>query len=124
MSDFGKFISGVFIGGMVGGLLGVLLAPRSGEETRKKIADRTGETYKKAENSVQDTYKKAESSVQDMQRKTEKAIDDLQKSGQEVLRKIAGSIDYEREHNSDDTIVDVEIKSAEDDAIDGNGKGS
>lgn len=124
MSDFGKFISGVFIGGMVGGLLGVLLAPRSGEETRKKIADRTGETYKKAENSVQDTYKKAESSVQDMQRKTEKAIDDLQKSGQEVLRKIASSIDSEREHNSNETIVDVEIKSAEDDAIDGNGKGS
>lgn len=122
MSDFGKFISGVFIGGMVGGLLGVLLAPRAGEETRRKIADRTNETYKKAETSVQDTYKKAETSVQEMQRKTEQAIDDLQKSGQEVLRKIAGSVDGEKEASSEETIVDVEVEKTED-STDSNGNG-
>ena len=54
MSDFGKFVSGLFIGGMVGGLLGVLLAPRSGAETRQKIMDDTNSTYKKAESAVLD----------------------------------------------------------------------
>lgn len=82
MSDFGKFVGGLFIGGMVGGLLGVLLAPRSGSETRQKIVDETNATYKKAE-----------LSLQEMQKQTEKAIEDLQKSGQEVLRKVADSID-------------------------------
>lgn len=123
MSDFGKFISGVFIGGMVGGLLGVLLAPRSGEETRKRIADRTSETYKKAETSVQDTYKKAETSVQDIQRKTEQAINDLQKSGQEVLRKIAGSVDSEADEDTEKTVVDVEVDQDES-SVDNNGKNS
>jgi len=69
MSDFGKFISGFFIGGMVGGLLGVLLAPQSGTETRQRISDSTHETYKKAE-----------------------AIDDLQKSGQDVLKKVSDAL--------------------------------
>ena len=81
MSDFGKFVGGLMMGGAIGGLLGVLLAPRKGEETRQLIADSAGEARKKAE-----------CSLNDIQTKTDKAIEDLQKTGQEVLHKVADSV--------------------------------
>lgn len=37
------FIGGLFIGTVIGGTLGVLLAPSSGDETRKKITEGTEE---------------------------------------------------------------------------------
>jgi gas vesicle protein len=39
MDKFGKFLAGVLIGSLVGGALGFLLAPATGEKTRKKIMD-------------------------------------------------------------------------------------
>ena len=38
--DFGAFISGFVIGGLVGAAVAVLLAPQSGENTRALIRDR------------------------------------------------------------------------------------
>ena len=35
----GKFIAGFVIGGVVGAVAGILLAPRSGEETREMIKE-------------------------------------------------------------------------------------
>lgn len=88
MSDFGKFVGGLLIGGTIGGILGILLAPRSGVETRQIIAETTSENYKKVEHSVSDAQKKVETSVSEVQKKAEKAIEELQKTGQEVLKKI------------------------------------
>ena len=42
-SDKMYFIGGLFIGTVIGGTLGVLLAPSSGDETRKKITEGTEE---------------------------------------------------------------------------------
>lgn len=39
-----KFIKGLVIGGVVGGTAAILLAPRSGKETRKKIQDEIDDT--------------------------------------------------------------------------------
>jgi gas vesicle protein len=38
MSEESKFSTGIVIGAIVGAAAGILLAPESGEETRKKIA--------------------------------------------------------------------------------------
>ena len=37
-SDFGAFISGFLIGGLVGAAVALLMAPQSGEETRTMIS--------------------------------------------------------------------------------------
>jgi gas vesicle protein len=39
----GKFILGAMFGAMVGAVAGILLAPRSGKETRKILGDKTKE---------------------------------------------------------------------------------
>lgn len=38
-SGFGSFLAGVVIGGLVGAALGLLLAPRTGEELREQVGD-------------------------------------------------------------------------------------
>ena len=40
-SDFGAFLAGFLIGGLVGAAVALLMAPQSGEETRKYIADKS-----------------------------------------------------------------------------------
>jgi gas vesicle protein len=42
-SGFGSFLAGVVIGGLIGAALGLLLAPRTGEELREQIDDFVGE---------------------------------------------------------------------------------
>ena len=35
----GKFLKGLFAGGLVGAIAGLLMAPKKGEETRKKLSE-------------------------------------------------------------------------------------
>lgn len=73
----GKFFAGFIIGGLVGGVMGVLLAPTAGEETRKKIGDTSS-----------DLYQNTEHSIKEIQTKAAVAVDDIQKKGEELLVKI------------------------------------
>ncbi len=47
MSD-GNFLKGLIIGGLIGAVAGLLLAPKSGRETRADICNKTDELIKMA----------------------------------------------------------------------------
>lgn len=81
----GKFIAGFVIGGVVGAVAGILLAPRSGEETREMIKESSQKAYDKAANTVKEIQEKAESISNDMARK-----------GEELINKIQGMIDKQK----------------------------
>jgi gas vesicle protein len=72
-----KFFAGFIVGGALGALAGILLAPSSGEETRKTITKKS-----------QEVKSKAESSAKDIQAKTEHIVDEIQKKGDELLNKV------------------------------------
>ena len=38
--DFGSFFSGILLGGLIGAAVALLMAPQSGEETRKLIREK------------------------------------------------------------------------------------
>jgi gas vesicle protein len=42
-SGFGSFLAGLVIGGLVGAAIGLLLAPRAGEELREQVGEFVGE---------------------------------------------------------------------------------
>ena len=50
----GKFFAGFLIGGAVGAIAGLLLAPQSGEETRDMIAQKSADLYDKTEDSLKE----------------------------------------------------------------------
>ncbi|MGB9596534.1 MAG: YtxH domain-containing protein [Candidatus Poribacteria bacterium] len=53
-SEIGKIILAFVIGGVVGALTGILLAPASGAETRKKIKDASLTAKEKALEKIED----------------------------------------------------------------------
>lgn len=49
MSDgIENFVKGLLIGGLVGAIIGILYAPKSGKETRDDLCKKTGELMEKA----------------------------------------------------------------------------
>ncbi len=47
-----KVLMGLVVGGAIGSVLGVGLAPKKGSETRKELSKHTGTVYKKARKSL------------------------------------------------------------------------
>ncbi len=58
-SDFGVFLAGFAIGGLVGASVALLLAPQSGEDTRKFIQDKSIELKTSAAETAEQTRTKA-----------------------------------------------------------------
>jgi len=85
-NDFGSFVAGVIVGGLVGAAVALLLAPQSGEETRTLIKDRSIELRDRAYEVGQDARLRAEKALDDARIRTDAAIDELQYRTQEVAR--------------------------------------
>ncbi len=81
-----RFMAGVLVGGAVGAVLGVLYAPKSGEETREDI-----------KNSAQEKYSKAQDAVRQIQDKADTALEEVQKKGDEIIDKIQTLINKQKE---------------------------
>lgn len=72
-----RFFAGFIVGGALGALAGILLAPTSGEETRKLISEKSSEVKSKAEESIHD-----------IKSRTETIVDEIQQKGDELLNKV------------------------------------
>jgi len=68
MRHKGRFSTNLFLSFLIGGIAGaglaLLLAPKSGRETRRRIKDFTGETTEKAKEYAEDVKEKVTSSVE------------------------------------------------------------
>ncbi len=84
----GKFIAGFIVGGAIGAIAGILLAPKSGEETRQMLSD-----------SAKDMIKKADETAKQIQSKAEDAVTELQKKGEEIKDKLQDLINKQKDEN-------------------------
>ncbi len=91
-SDIGAFLAGFVVGGLVGAVTALLLAPQSGEETRTLIRDKSIELKGQVESTAADARVKVEGVAADARAKAEKLAqdaksraEDLQKRGQVLL---------------------------------------
>lgn len=81
----GKFVTGVIIGGAIGAIAGILLAPKSGEETRAMLAE-----------SAKETFDKADEKVKQIQSKAEDVVSEIQQKGEEIKEKLQNLIDSKK----------------------------
>ena len=91
-NEFGAFMSGLLLGGIAGAITALLLAPQTGEETRKVILERSMEIKDKALETVDETRLRAEKAAEDArlaaQEYTQKLQDqakNLQEQGRVIL---------------------------------------
>jgi gas vesicle protein len=78
MSKRGDFVSGLIVGGLLGAVIGILYAPKSGKETREDIARKADEILAKAKEKVEEVEGLAErgkESFQDGKTRLKKAIE-------------------------------------------------
>ena len=74
----GKFLVGFTVGAALGAITGILLAPKSGEETRDMISDTAKDILEKTDAKVKDIQDKAESVVSELQRKGDEIVGNIQ----------------------------------------------
>jgi gas vesicle protein len=78
MSSIGKFLTGVIVGGALGAIAGILLAPQSGEETRELLNDASKDVVKKTDKTVKEIQDKADVVVSDLQKKSDEIMGKIQ----------------------------------------------
>lgn len=82
----GKFLAGFVVGGALGALAGILLAPQSGEETRDLLCDAS-----------KDVVNKTDKTVKDIQDKADTVVSEMQQKGDEIMEKIQSLINKQKE---------------------------
>ncbi len=86
-----RFLAGFIVGGAIGAIAGILLAPKSGEETRQILAD-----------TAQDMAKRADETAKQIQVKADDVVSDLQKRGEEIKEKLQDLIAKQKGEKEDD----------------------
>ncbi len=71
------FFSGLIIGGAIGALAGLLFAPEAGDETRKKLVDKT----KEISEDLSEKFEDLKETITDV-------LEDVKKTGSEVLEDV------------------------------------
>ncbi len=83
-NEFGAFLSGFMIGGLVGAAVALLLAPQSGEETRTLIRDKSIEIKDKAYQSAEETRARAELALEEARERAEAAVAEVRHRADEL----------------------------------------
>lgn len=83
--DFGAFMAGFVIGGLVGAATALILAPQSGAETRAQIASKGDELWHTSEQQFLEYRDKAETTVSQTQAKVQETSGQVQERARIVL---------------------------------------
>ncbi|MBN1261408.1 MAG: YtxH domain-containing protein [Anaerolineae bacterium] len=82
--NFGAFLTGFFMGGLIGAAVALLLAPQSGKETREQIVQKGTELSDQAAKAAEEARAKAEKALADARGKLDEATKELQAKAKEL----------------------------------------
>lgn len=90
MSDNGSssgfaFITGLVVGGAIGAIAGLLFAPETGEETRKKVAVKSKEWAEDLYTKFDDLKESVTEVMDDVKQGAAEVLEDVKKGTNEVL---------------------------------------
>ncbi len=81
---FGAFLTGFFVGGLIGAGVALVMAPQSGEETREQIRQKGIELGKQVSETAEEARKKAEKALEEAKAKLEEATKELEKRAKDL----------------------------------------
>jgi gas vesicle protein len=118
-NDFGAFLAGFVVGGMVGAAVALLLAPQAGEETRTLIHDRSIELKDKAVERAEEARVKAEAAAaeararaEEISKLTMERATELKKKGQDIYQQgksRIGTVITRKKPESGETPIESEV---------------
>jgi gas vesicle protein len=101
MNTFNKakiFVSSFAIGGLIGGLFGLMMAPKSGLETREMIRNKSIELRDKVGENVENTRLQAERKFENVTHQTKEKAAKLKKVGEKVIGEQKRSLEHGAEN--------------------------
>ena len=72
------FLSGIILGAVVGGTMGILFAPEAGEKTRKKLTQKGKKVWKEVQEEAKEVGERLEPKIKKMKKEISKKVDELQ----------------------------------------------
>ncbi len=93
----GDLFKGFVVGGLVGAVLGILFAPKSGRETREDIVRKTEDVLEKA----REEYEKAVDKSKQAYEAAVKRLQDLEVSAKEKVEDVEGKVANLAQQGSD-----------------------
>jgi len=86
-SSFGKFTAGALVGGAIGALVGMLLAPRSGSETREMIKEEFETRSREAGDNLRERKDRLKEKATAFRDKMSEITQDLEEAGRRTVTK-------------------------------------
>ncbi len=82
------FFSGLVVGAAIGAIAGLLLAPEPGEETRKRLSDKTKALSDDLLDQFDDLKENVNQVLEDVKKTGNEVIEDVQKRGSKVIQDV------------------------------------
>jgi gas vesicle protein len=125
-NEFGAFLSGLVLGGLVGAAAALLLAPQSGEETRAYIRDKGIELKDLTEEKAVEARRQAEAKMAEARAQAEAKVAEARQQADQIIKQAQTKADELRQQGQ---VVLDEQKSKLGEAIEAgkkaiSGKGS
>jgi gas vesicle protein len=79
-----SWITGLFVGGLVGAVAGLLFAPMSGKDTREEISDKAKRVSKRLKKEYDTTLEKSRDACEDLMTRFEKLEARAEKKAKEI----------------------------------------
>ena len=92
MSSGSRFFEGLFVGGIIGFLAGLLYAPKPGSQLRRELADSSDDLYRQASTQLSDLKQKSGATLQDLQSRGDQALKTTTAHLQETRDQISSRI--------------------------------
>lgn len=90
-----EFLSGLFIGGMLGAVIGLLLAPQSGQETRAQLLERGIELKDELQERAAELQEKVPTIVEEQRTRIQEAYEKGKAAAAKRRQEILGTLEAE-----------------------------
>lgn len=90
-----EFLAGLFLGSMLGAVLGLLLAPQSGEETRSQLAERGIELRSEVQKRAGELQEKVPAFLEEQRLRVEDAIEKGKEAAAKKRQEILAQLEKE-----------------------------
>ncbi len=88
----GRFLGGILIGGALGAIIGLLLAPRSGHDTRELIREDLEDRLDKSVEGIRNRADEVKLKAENLRERGQSIVTELEETGREAWSKLRTSV--------------------------------